>query len=44
LDGAADGGWADVNALGGTTGLQLGIGYGVAIVGVRVLLALYVLS
>lgn len=41
LDGAAGGGRADVDALGGAAGLELGVGNGVAVVRVWVLLALY---
>jgi hypothetical protein len=44
LDGAAGGGRADVDALGGAAGEELGVGYCVAVVGVWVLLALHVCS
>jgi hypothetical protein len=39
LDGAVGGGGADINALGGAADLQLGVGYGVAVVRVLVELA-----
>jgi len=44
LDGAAGRGRADVDALGGAAGEELGVGYCVAVVGVWALLALHVCS
>lgn len=34
LDGAAGGRRADIDALGGAAGLEIGVGYGVAVIGV----------
>jgi hypothetical protein len=44
LDGAAGGGRADVDALGGAAGEELGVGYCVAVIGVWVSSAWHVCS
>jgi len=44
LDGAAGGGRADVEALGGAAGEELGVGYGMAVVWIWIVLVLYLYS